>query len=298
MSAQYSFQWAARLAVLGLTTAALVACGGGNDEATTPVSSPTTVTVASPPATPSALNTSSGTTSSGTLNYLVYGSADVAAGSGSTASAQVVAVATANSFTTNVTFPAAAPFAGGLLINDAHSGSPSWPTDNTPGGSLVVLSGGGPFNMSWPSGNGNGLLAQGNFFVFCASGAIAPTVTAQTARSGAQVAISGNFSPMDNIAALYGKTFKRFDCAGTTGTTSFGDGQGNLTMTGDGLTLSQAQTVQAFSAAGYAPAAGQIIKRRAYSIVINGSTRYVVVALDNRGAPYASYASVLYQAEN
>ena len=65
-------------------------------------------------------------------------------------------------------------------------------------------------------------------------------------------------------------------------------------MAFDGNTLSEAQTVQAFSNAGYVPAPGHIIKRRAYSIVINGVTRTIVVALDNRGTPYAS---VLFQTE-
>ena len=69
-------------------------------------------------------------------------------------------------------------------------------------------------------------------------------------------------------------------------------------MAFDGMSLSEAQTVQAFSTGGYVPATKQVIKRRAYSMVINGTTRYVVVALDNRGSPYQSYASVLYQLEN
>lgn len=286
-------RWAAGAAILALAASSLVACGGG-DDASTPTQIPTTVTVTPGQSTPSVGNTTSGTTGSGNLNYLVYSNTDLTTGTATAATAQILAVPNGSTFTTRITFPAAAPFASGLVIDDAHSGGPNWPTDITPADSLIKLSGGGPFNMSWPSGNGTGLLAQGNFFVFCANGPAAPTIAEQAARTGAQVAISGNFSPMDNVAVLYGKIFKRFDCAGIT-TTSFGDGQGHLTMNGDGLNLSEAQTVQAFSADGYAPTAGQTVKRRAYSIVTEGRTRYAIVALDNRGYPYAS---VLYQLED
>lgn len=290
-----AMHWAWLALPLGL----LVACGGGESEESPPA--PTMVRVDTPPRAATASGTAStGIELSGALNYQVWGSGDVAAGSGATASAQIVATANIAElgnilgYNTTVTFAPAPPFATGLVIGNAHSGV-NWPTDATI--DMVVIKGGGVSSTTWPASHSmwsGSLLAQGNYFVFCSAGAATASVTAQTARTGAQVAISSRFVPMDNLAPLYGKRFYRFDCAGTTDRTTFGDGQGHLTMAFDGITLSEAQTVQAFSDAGYAPAAGQIIKRRAYSIVINGTTRYAIVALDNRGSPYAS---VLFQPE-
>lgn len=290
---------AAKLALLTLPLGLLVACGGASEE---PAPAPTMVRVDTPPR---ALAASSGTAStgielSGTLNYQVWGSGDVAAGLGTTASAQVASQANYSHegnllhYDSSITFAPASPFANGLRIADTHKGV-NWPTDAAVG--LVVVKGGGVSSTTWPASHSmwsGQLLAQGNYFVFCSAGAATPSVSAETARTGAQVAVSSRFQPMDNLAALYGMSFYRFDCAGTTNKTTFGDGQGHLTMAFDGMNLSEAQTVQAFSSAGYAPVAGQVIKRRAYSIVINGVTRTVIVALDNLGSPYAS---VLFQTE-
>ena len=111
------------------------------------------------------------------------------------------------------------------------------------------------------------------------------------------MAISGNFVPMTNIAPLYGKTFNRFDCTNTAPTTKFGDDKGTLTMTLNGVTLSQADAVAAFSTAGYRPAGGGTYKRRAYQITLAGTNpavQYAIVALDTDAAG-TSTASVLYQ---
>ena len=289
----------ANLALLTLPMCFLVACGGGESEESVP--GPTMVRVDTPlrAATAGGI-ASTGIELSGALNYQVWGSGDVAGGAGVTANGQVAAVANYSHggnllhYDSSITFPSALPFTTGLVIGDAYRGV-TWPTDSS---DLIVVKGGGVSSSAWPASNtpwGSGrLLSQGNYFVFCSAGAAQASISSQTARTGAQVAVSSRFEPMDNIAALYGKVFYRFDCAGTTNKTTFGDGQGHLTMAFDGITLSEAQTVQAFSNAGYVPAAGQIIKRRAYSLAINGVTRTVIVALDNLGAPYAS---VLFQTE-
>lgn len=301
---------ALHLFLLALPLGVLVACGGGEEEeASAP---PSLVRVDAPPSAPAG-STSSGTDLSGTLHYRLWGSADVATGAGATASAQVAAtpvhftdgvtVGGFRYYDTSITFAPPSPFAAGLQITDAYRRSLIWHIQNSSGAWEnfdasnigfeigVVKSGGVSSSALFED---KGLLGRGNFFVFCSARPVSVTVTEQIARSGAQVAVSGNFVPMDNVAALYGKSFNRFDCAETPNKTTFGDGKGHLTMSFDGITLSEAQTVQAFSSAGYAPAAGQIIKRRAYSAVINGVTRTIVVALDNRAYPYAS---VLYQTE-
>lgn len=301
LRSRYTLCRAASLALLALPMGLLVACGGS--ESTDSVAGPTTVRVDTPPRAAAAMSAplSSGIESSGALNYWVWGSGDVAAGAGATASAQIVALPDYShegnllGYASTITFAPAAPFASGLIINNAHSGV-NWPTDTSV--DMVVIKGGGVSSTTWPASHtmwSGSLLSLGNYFVFCSAGAATASVSTQTARTGAQVAVSSRFEPMDNLAALYGKSFYRFDCAGTTSKTAFGDGQGHLTMAFDGITLSEAQTVQAFSSAGYTPAAGQIIKRRAYSLVVNGVTRTVVVALDNRGTPYAS---VLFQLED
>lgn len=287
------------LAVLALPLCLLVACGGGSEES---APAPTLVRVDTPPRALAAASgvASTGIERSGTLNYQVWSSGDVAAGSGTAASAQVTAVPVyfheggLRYYDSSITFAPGGPFPSGLHIADAHRG-PSWPTDSP---DLMVVKGGGVSTTTWPTSHtmwSGSLLSLGNYFVFCSAGAATPSVSEQAARTGAQVAVSSRFEPMDNLAPLYGKSFYRYDCAGTTSKTTFGDGQGHLTMVSDGISLNEAETVQAFSSAGYAPAAGQIIKRRAYSIVINGVTRTVVVALDNRGTPYAS---VLFQLES
>lgn len=296
---------AAKLALLALPLSLLVACGGGESEESAPTPAPTMVRVDTPPRAAAATTAplSTGIESSGALNYQVWGSGDVAGGAGTTANGQITATPIIShphdtneynllGYDTTITFATAPPFTNGLVIKDAHAGV-TWPTDDT----YHIVKGGGVSSTTWPASHtmwSGSLLSLGNYFVFCSAGAVQASVPAQTARTGAQVAVSSRFEPMDNIAALYGKSFYRFDCAGTTNKTTFGDGQGHLTMAFDGITLSEAQTVQAFSNAGYAPAADQIIKRRAYSLVVNGVTRTVVVALDNRGAPYAS---VLFQTE-
>ncbi len=291
---------AARLAFLALPLGLLVACGGGESGEQAPA--PTMVRVDTPARAAAATNTplSTGIELTGTLNYRVWGSGDVEVGSGATANAQIVAVRMDSElgnilgYDTTITFPPAAPFASGLTIRDAHRGV-NWPTDSP---DLIVVKGGGVSSTTWPASHTmwpGSLLSLGNYFVFCSAGAANASVSVQAARTGAQVAISSHFEPMDNLAPLYGKSFYRFDCAGTTNKTTFGDDQGHLTMAFDGITLSEAQTVQAFSTAGYTPATGQTIKRRAYSIAINGVTRYAIVALDNRGSPYAS---VLFQPED
>lgn len=305
----------ARLALLALPLGLLVACGGGESEESPPA--PTMVRVDTPPRAATAAGiASTGIELSGALNYQVWGNGDVAAGSGAMASAQVAAVPDIShtgdiiKYNTTITFVPAAPFTTGLKIADAHSGvnwliqdgGGTWiSVDATDPATGATIKSGGVTTSTWPASHtmwSGSLLSLGNYFVFCSAGAASASVSPQAARSGAQVAISSRFEPMDNLAPLYGKSFYRFDCAGTTNKTTFGDGQGHLSMAFDGLALSEAQTVQAFSTAGYTPATGQTIKRRAYSIVINGVTRYAIVALDNRGSPYVSYASVLFQPED
>lgn len=147
------------------------------------------------------------------------------------------------------------------------------------------------------------MLSQGHFFVFCANGVSYQPLEASNpllepaSRAGAQVAVLDNFVPMNDIAPLYGRTFNRFDCTNTAPHTQFGNGNGQLTMTADGLTLAPADVAAAFSATGYQPAPGLLptrYKRLAYQITLNGQTQYMVVALDVDAHNIAT-ASVLYQ---
>lgn len=278
---------ASRWLVLLGGVVALVACGGGDeDSAATVVPGPSVVAVDAPPPLPAA--GASGTHVAGTLDFLVF--------SATGTPANATATTTIGGYR-DITFAAAGPFAGasagapgGGLVISKDLANPTYGLKwNT------VTENGGIVNLSFPSGSGGGLLSQGNFFVYCSAGR-PTTVTDAVAKAGAQVAVSGNFVAMTNIASLYGQTFNRFDCTQTAPTTKFGDRKGQLTMVFDGLTLTQAAVVAAFSSAGYQPTPGSnpTYKRRAYQITLNGQTQYAIVALDVDAAGNAS-ASVLYQ---
>lgn len=270
--------WTAWWPLLGLVAGNLAACGGGGG--TTPYEAPVVPAVVLQSNVPVPIQTHS-------LPYAVYGGAT---------SVPATALATVRSAqaVTDITFSPAAPFTTGLLIAKVNTYVPTW---------NGVAGNGGIPNKPWPSGSGGGLLSQGNFFVFCSNGVSYQPLEASNpllepaARAGAQVAVSDNFVLLGDIAPLYGKTFHRFDCTSTAPDTTFGDGNGHLTMTVDGQTLAPTDVAAAFSAAGYQPAPGLLptrYKRLAYQITLNGQTQYMVVALDVDAHNIAT-ASVLYQ---
>lgn len=280
---------------LPLVATTLVACGGGDEESPPAViPGPSPVAVDAPPLTPANGTNARGTNVTGSLDFLVFD----ASGASAPATANTTRAAS-----NVITFTASGPFAaasagapgGGLVISKDLSDAavPTW---------NGILGNGGVLNLNWPVRSGGGLLSEGNFFVFCSAGVSYTLLTSTpslepASRAGAKVAVSGNFVPMTNVAPLYGKTFNRFDCTNSAPTTKFGDDKGTLTMTLNGVTLSQADTVAAFSVAGYRPVGGGTYKRRAYQITLAGTNpavQYAIVALDT-DASGTSTASVLYQ---
>lgn len=285
-------------ALLPLAALALAACGGGESDPPLPgpILGPVTVLVAVPPQTAATPGDSAGAIhadQTGSLNYMVFGASDVATGTPVLARASISRIG----ITHAIEFPNTGAFApAGLVIskNIAAAAVETWNGISYNGG---ILNSADSF-----VGIESGLLSDGNFLVYCSArmsyvpASDVHPVTDPVARAGAQVAISGNFVAMANIAPLYGKTFKRFDCTNSAPDTKFGDGKGNFTMAFNGMTLNQAQVEQAFSAMGYQPSPGlnPTYKRRAYQITIRGVTRYVILALDT-DAVGTPTASVLYQ---
>ncbi len=289
-----------RWALVPLATLALAACGGGEPDVPQAVlpPGPATFLVAAPPVLPSTIDTtgdSAGATQpglTGHLNYMVFSASDVASGTPKSA----VATITDGGGAHDITFPVTGAFAPttGLVIHKmvADAAVETWNGVSGNGGIQNLAA---TFN-----GNESGLLSDGNFLVYCSAGissqllpATMPAL-APAARAGAQVAISGNFVAMSDIAPLYGKTFKRFDCTDSAPSTKFGDSNGNLSMAFGAVTLAPTEVVAAFSTDGFTSTTGAIYKRRAYQIPIRGITRYVIVALDTDAVGNAT-ASVLYQ---
>ncbi len=285
-----------RWALVPLATLALAACGGGDPDVpqAAPGPGPASVAVSAPPQTSVTAGDSAGAThanQTGPLHYMVFSASNVTAGM------PVVDVAAINhgGSTHDIVFSATGAFApsGGLTISKDLT-SASIETWNGVSGNGGIQNLGATFN-----GNESGLLSDGNILVYCSAGMSYQTLGGSnpglepTARAGAQVAVSGNFVAMSDIAPLYGKTFKRFDCTNSAPDTKFGDSNGNLTMAFGGITLSPADVVAAFSSAGLT-SSGATYKRSAYQITIRGVTRYVIVALDQDAAGHKT-ASVLYQ---
>lgn len=283
-----------RWALVPVAALALVACGGGEPDVPQAGAAPgpATFVVDAPPATPTlASGENLGVTKNfptGRLHYMVFSASSVNAGP----SAPVEAVITKNGFEHDITFAASDAFLGGLTMykNLSTAVTETW--------NGVVGTGGIQSNEAFRNPD-DGLLSGGNFFVYCSAGTYnvpssAKTATAPVARAGAKVAISGNFVAMTDIAALYSKTFKRFDCTDTAPDTTFGDRDGNLTMAFGGLKLSPAQVTAAFSTAGFT-SGGVIYKRRAYKINFKGQTQYAIVALDQNVGGGNPTASVLYR---
>lgn len=277
-----------RWALVSAAALALAACGGGDPDVPQagPLPGPATFAVAAPPPPPVVPGDSAGVTQAnqvGTLHYMVFGSASVTGGVPSLAQATITQDATSHDVA----------LTGGLVIHKDLTNPAAVETWNGVSGN------GGVLNMPWPAGSGGGLLSSGNFLVFCAGGTssqvLLPAMPASEpyARAGAFVFVSGNFVGMNNIAPLYGKTFKRFDCTDSAPNTTFGDRNGNLTMAFGAVNLSPANVVDAFSIAGFTTA-GANYKRRAYQITINGQTQYAIVALDTDAVGNRT-ASVLYQ---
>lgn len=277
-----------RWALVSAAALALAACGGGDPDVPQagPLPGPATFAVAAPPPPPSVPGDSTGATQAtqaGTLHYMVFGASSVAAG----VPGGAVATITHSGASHDIALT------GGLVIHKDLTNPAAVETWNGVSGN------GGVLNMPWPAGSGGGLLSDGNFLVYCAGGTssqvIRPAMLASElfARINAYVFVSGNFVGMNNIAPLYGKTFKRFDCTDTAPNTTFGDRNGNFTMAFGALSLSPANVVDAFSNSGYS-IAGANYKRRAYQITINGQTQYAIVALDTDALGNPT-ASVLYQ---
>lgn len=239
---------------LPLVAVTLVACGGG--EAAGPTANSSTPVVSLAP------YTSPVTTSS--LGYSVFGRASVATGSAATAE-----ITSSDAAPITIAFPVSGAFPTGLVIGGVNLPIPIW--NGVPENGIVP-------NMDWLSGVGSGILKKGNFFVFCSAGR-SPSVSDPVAQAGAQVAISDNFVPMNDITPIIGKTFYRFDCTSTAATTTTFGGMSDVSA--------------AFSTTGYQPVGGVTYKRKAYQINLNGQMKYVVVALDT--AAGTSTASVLYQ---
>jgi hypothetical protein len=285
-----------RWALVPLATLALAACGGGEPDVPQAVlpPGPATFAVAAPPATPTMSGDTAGATQAGQtgqLHYMVFSASDVAAGM----PVSDVATISNSGATHDITFLTTAAFApAGLVVSKAVAAA----TVETWNG---VSGNGGIQNLEATfNGNESGLLSDGNFLVYCSAGissqllpATIPAL-APAARAGAQVAVSGNFVAMSDIAPLYGKTFKRFDCTDSAPSTKFGDSNGNFAMAFGAVTLAPADVVAAFSSGGFTSTTGAIYKRRAYQITIRGVTRYAIVALDRDAAGNAT-ASVLYQ---
>jgi hypothetical protein len=269
----------------------LTACGGGEPDVPQAGAAPgpATFAVAAPPPPPVMPGDSTGATQAnqtGTLHYMVFGAVNVAGGwpSGS------VGTITRDATKHDISLPA---LSSSLVIRKDLTNPAAVETwSGVPGN-------GGVLNMPWPAGSGGGLLSNGNFLVYCAGGTssqvVLPAMPASElyARINAYVFVSGNFVGMNNIAPLYGKTFKRFDCTDSAPNTTFGDRNGNLTMAFGALSLSPADVVAAFSSAGFS-IAGSNYKRRAYQITINGETQYAIVALDTDALGNPT-ASVLYR---
>lgn len=286
-----------RWALVPVAALALVACGGGESDlpqAGGPPG-PASFVVDAPPPTPTlAPGENEGATRNfptGRLHYMVFSASSVAAGP----SAPVEAVITHSTTTHDIVFAATTAFLApgltihkDLLVADAET----W--------NGVIDNGGIQNNEAFVNPDG-GLLSGGNFFVYCSAGAsyqwklpIGPVAAPATLRAGAQVAISGNFVAMTDIAPLYSKTFKRFDCTDSAPDTTFGDRAGNLTMAFGGLKLNPAQVTAAFSNAGFT--SGSVnYKRRAYKINFKGQTQYAIVALDQNVGGGSPTASVLYR---
>lgn len=274
---------------------ALAACGGGEPDVPQAGAAPgpASFVVDAPPATPTlAPGENEGVTRNfpaGTLHYLVFNASSVSAGP----SAPVEAVITDDGSVHDIKFAASDAFPDGLTM---HKDLSTAVTETWNG---VVGNGGIQSNAAFNNPDG-GLLSGGNFFVYCSAGmSYMPTAASNPAlepasRAGAQVAISGNFVAMTDVAQLYGKTFKRFDCTNTAPDTIFGDSNGNLTMAFGGLKLSPAQLTAAFSNNGFTSGA-VIYKRRAYKINFKGQTQYAIVALDQAVGGGNRTASVLYQ---
>lgn len=255
------------LALMGITLSSLVACGGGggSDAPVASVAAPTTVTVSAPQSPPSTGNTSAGISQSGSLQYLVYDNTSPTTGTGTTATAAVDATAK------TITFPSAAPFATGLVIGGITTES-------------VTLNG--------ATGVG-GTSYSGNVFYFCSTGSSTKAVDEPAAMAGEKVAFSGNVTPLTNVAILYGKKYNEQNCTNAPNTWTFGDGNGNLTLSlkqhngSAGPTMTAAEVTTAFSAAGVTlttgMAAGANVKLRGYASVEGGVTKYLVAALLNEG---------------
>jgi hypothetical protein len=284
-----------RWALVPFATLALAACGGGDADAPQAglPPGPATFAVAPPPATPATPGDSTGATESdqtGPLHYMVFSASNVATG----IPVQDLATISRVGVSHDITFPAAGAFAltNGLVIH-LELGTANLPKWNTVSNNGGILNSADTF-----SGAESGLINDGNILVYCSAGLSYELLGAShpewepSARAGAQVAVSGNFVAMSDIAALYGKTFKRFDCTNSAPSAKFGDGNGSLTMAFGPTTLSPADVVAAFSSAGFT-SAGATYKRRAYQITIRGVTRYVIVALDKDAAGNPT-SSVLY----
>lgn len=285
-----------RWALVTAVALALAACGGGEPDVPQAGGppGPASFVVDAPPATPVTpgdIASATQASPTGTLHYMVFSASSVAAGP----SAPVAAAITRSTTTHDITFVASGVFpASGLII---HKDLLSAATESWNG---VIDNGGVQNTPAFISPDG-GLLSGGNFFVYCSAGAsyqwklpVVPVVAPSILRAGAQVAVSGNFVAMTDIAPLYGKTFKRFDCTDLLPDTTFGDRDGNLTMAFGGLKLSPDQVKQAFSNAGFT-SGGVIYKRRAYKINFKGQTQYAIVALDQDVGGGNPTASVLYR---
>jgi len=251
----------ATLALMGIALGSLVACGGGSSTPAASVAAPTTVTVTAPQTTPSTGNTSTGISQTGSLQYLVYDNTSPTTGLGTTA------VGAVNSTARTITFPSAPPFAGGLAIGGLTTASIT-------------------FNSTPEVG---GASDSGNVFLFCSAGKSTAAAGEAVARAGVRLGFSGNAVALTNVAFLYGKTVSETNCTNVPSTWTFGDGNGNLTLSTKefggsvGIAMTAAQLTAAFSAAGFTlttgNAAGANVKFRAYSSVESGVTKYLVATL-------------------
>lgn len=293
-----------RWALVPVAALALAACGGGEPDlpqAGGPPG-PATFVVDAPPATPTLgpgdIASATQASPTGTLPYMVFSASSAPAGSTPQRATATITHSVAASHDITFTSFGDPPAPSLTISKDLTEVAPleKW--------NGVYYNGGVP-NRPLFSGadcvarSDCGLLSGGNFFVYCSAGAsyqwkgllVAPSIL----RAGAQVAISGNFVAMTDIAPLYGKTFKRFDCTDTAPDTTFGDRDGNLTMAFGSLKLSPAQVTEAFSTAGLT-ISDVTYKRRAYqwSPTNGGAPEYIIVALDKDAAGKTT-ASVLYK---
>lgn len=289
-----TIQSLSRWALVPVAALALAACGGGDPDVPQAGGppGPATFVVDALPATPTlAPGENKGATRNfppGKLHYMVFSASSVTAGP----SVPVEAVITDDGSLHDITFAVSDAFPDGLTIHKNLSDAvvEAW-------NGFVAI--GGVYSNEVLNNSDGGMRSGGNFFVYCSAGTYnvlssGKTATATVARAGAKVAISGNFVAMTDIAALYNKTFKRFDCTNPAPQTTFGDGNGKLTMAFGSLTLSQEDVTKAFSTAGFT-SGGVIYKRRAYKIDFNGQAQYAIVALDQDVGGGNPTASVLYQ---